>query len=143
MGLTMFEIYDNFLERDYFDNLVGQINDSAFTWKYCDVVAKKSDVTGISQEQSEEQFYFVHNIYEKDQPFSELYEYTKHLYGKLNVRSLIRSRVIMYMNQGKQLPMKSILTLIMIILQYYYISIQIMDLLNLVMVVNVKVLRID
>tara|TARA_B100000482_G_scaffold19715_1_gene13176 strand:- start:359 stop:877 length:519 start_codon:yes stop_codon:yes gene_type:complete len=103
MGLTMFEIYDNFLERDYFDSLVRHINDRIFTWKYCDFVAKKSDDTEISQEQSEEQFYFVHNIYEKDQPCSELYEYTKPLYGKLKVLSLIRSRVIMYMNQGKQI----------------------------------------
>ena len=99
----MFEIYDNFLERDYFDSLVRHINDRIFTWKYCDFVAKKSDDTEISQEQSEEQFYFVHNIYEKDQPCSELYEYTKPLYGKLKVLSLIRSRVIMYMNQGKQI----------------------------------------
>tara|TARA_B100000131_G_C17740862_1_gene460967 strand:- start:50 stop:556 length:507 start_codon:yes stop_codon:yes gene_type:complete len=99
----MFEIYDDFLERDYFDSLLQQINHRDFPWKYCDTVGKPSDATGISKEESAQQFYFVHNIYEQDQPVSELYQYTLPMYGKLDVRALLRSRVIMYMNQGKQI----------------------------------------
>ena len=99
----MFKFYDDFLEKKYFDRLVEQINSRDFPWKYCDTVSHSVDDATISKQESEEQFYFVHNIYEDNQPMSKLYEYILPVYDKLNVRSVMRSRILMYVNQGKQI----------------------------------------
>ena len=58
----MFKFYDDFLEKEYFDRLVEQINSRDFPWKYCDTVSHSVDDATISKQESEEQFYFVHNI---------------------------------------------------------------------------------
>ena len=99
----MFQFYDDFLEKKYFDRLVEQINSRDFPWKYCDTVSHSLDESRISTQELEEQFYFVHNIYENNKPLSPLYEYILPVYDKLDIRSLMRSRIIMYMNQGKQI----------------------------------------
>ena len=74
------EIIDNFLENDYFEELVERFTSPYFPW-YVNPVNKDS-----------EHIQFTHAIYYRDRPESDIYETLKPLLEKLNCLTLIRCK---------------------------------------------------
>ena len=90
------EIYDDFLPQDYFDHLDTQIlHKNQFRWLFQEKVATNDD------DPDDEQFYFIcsffNNLHVEDNFFYQL----QPIFDALEVKSMIRARAIMYMNQGK------------------------------------------
>ena len=93
-----FEIYDDFLPQDYFDHLDKQIlHTNNFRWLFQEKVATNES----NDDPSDEQFYFIcsffNNLHVEDNFFYQL----QPIFDALEVKSIIRARAIMYMNQGK------------------------------------------
>ena len=87
------EIKDNFLEKNYFKTLHKNLLSNDFPWLYQDSVAKPA-------ENNYNHFYFTHTLYEDLAPKTNYYQHIIPILQKLKVKSLIRVRAIMYVNQG-------------------------------------------
>ena len=87
------EITDNTLPIDYFENLQNIIMANNFMWEY------QAKVANIDDEDNGH-FYFVHRLYENLSPccnfFEQLIPYLENI---LDVKAVIRSRVLLYPNQ--------------------------------------------
>ena len=90
-----FEVCDNFIEEDYFEHIESQME--RCWWSLQEQVAYKGDVL------NDKSFYFVHPIFDENHQKSEMHDTLSSLYTLLGVRALIRTRAIMYMNQGEQI----------------------------------------
>ena len=90
-----FNVYDDFIAEDYFEHIESQIDKC--WWSLQEQVAYKGDVN------SDKSFYFVHPIFDENVPKSEMHNELHPLYTLLDVKALIRTRAIMYMNQGEQI----------------------------------------
>lgn len=91
------EVLDNFLEQDYFDHLLKIIAQPIFPWTY------QHEVANHGEEDDLLNFYFVHKIYDEQtfRPVSSLMDELEPLIKALEVKSLLRARVLMYTNTGK------------------------------------------
>lgn len=87
------KIKNNFLERTYFDSLQKNLLSNEFPWLYQDSVAKPA-------ENNYNHFYFTHTFYEDLAPKSNYFQNIIPILQELKVKSLIRVRAIMYVNQG-------------------------------------------
>tara|TARA_X000000368_G_scaffold346905_1_gene286359 strand:+ start:698 stop:1177 length:480 start_codon:yes stop_codon:yes gene_type:complete len=87
------KIKNNFLERTYFDSLQKNLLSNEFPWLYQDSVAKPA-------ENNYNHFYFTHTFYEDLAPKSNYFQNIIPILQQLKVKSLIRVRAIMYVNQG-------------------------------------------
>ena len=88
-------ITDDTLEKEYFTMLQGVVMGHNFPWEYQARVANP-------WENNNEHFYFVHRLYERFSPVSSFMEpLDDYLIKVLNVKSIIRARVLLYPNQGK------------------------------------------
>tara|TARA_B100000287_G_scaffold211401_1_gene199627 strand:+ start:1270 stop:1863 length:594 start_codon:yes stop_codon:yes gene_type:complete len=93
-----FEIYDDFLPKDYFDHLDKQIlHTNNFRWLFQEMVASKNS----SDDVNNEQFYFICSFYNGLQIENDFYYQLRPIFDALKVKAIIRARAIMYMNQGK------------------------------------------
>jgi len=89
------EIIDDFLDQDYFDNLKKDIESNNFPWAF------QRDVA-IADEDLDNQFYFVHRLYENFVPESSFFDHIRPLTDELGAVAIIRARILMYVNQGTQ-----------------------------------------
>jgi len=90
-----FEVYDDFLPKDYFEHLDNQIlHTNKFRWLFQEKVATNDD-------ELNEQFYFICSFYNNLHVESDFYYQLRPIFDLLEVKSIIRARAIMYMNQGK------------------------------------------
>lgn len=93
-----FEIYDDFLPKDYFDHLDKQIlHTNNFRWLFQEKVATMED------DPDDEQFYFICSLYNNLHVEDNFYYQLQPIFDQLEIRSMIRARAIMYMNQGKMI----------------------------------------
>ena len=89
------KITDDTLDKEYFSMLQGVVMGHNFPWEYQARVANP-------WENNNEHFYFVHRLYERFSPVSSFMEpLDDYLIKVLNVKSIIRARVLLYPNQGK------------------------------------------
>ena len=89
------KITDDTLDKEYFSMLQGVVMGHNFPWEYQARVANP-------WENNNEHFYFVHRLYERFSPVSSFMEpLDDYLVIVLNVKSVIRARVLLYPNQGK------------------------------------------
>ncbi len=89
------KITDDTLDKDYFSMLQGVVMGHNFPWEYQARVANP-------WENNNDHFYFVHRLYERFSPISSFMEpLDDYLIKVLNVKSIIRARVLLYPNQGK------------------------------------------
>lgn len=93
-----FEIYDDFLPKDYFDHLDKQIlHTNNFRWLFQEIVATNNS----GDDPNDEQFYFICSFYNGLQIENDFYYQLRPIFDALKVKAIIRARAIMYMNQGK------------------------------------------
>ena len=89
------KITDDTLDKEYFSMLQGVVMGHNFPWEYQARVANP-------WENNNDHFYFVHRLYERFSPVSSFMEpLDDYLIKVLNVKSIIRARVLLYPNQGK------------------------------------------
>ena len=89
------KITDDTLNKEYFTMLQGVVMGHNFPWEYQARVANP-------WENNNDHFYFVHRLYERFSPVSSFMEpLDDYLIKVLNVKSIIRARVLLYPNQGK------------------------------------------
>tara|TARA_B100001175_G_scaffold76645_1_gene64031 strand:- start:684 stop:1175 length:492 start_codon:yes stop_codon:yes gene_type:complete len=93
------QVIDNFLPDDYYEHLYNLITDTKFSWMYQNQVAS----TGEDPRANLDHYYFVHSLFYEYQIESPLYDNFVHLFKLLNVQFLFRARVLLYVNQGKQI----------------------------------------
>ena len=93
-----YNITDNYLDEKYISHLENRILRSGpdFQWLFQEQVAHGEDG-------ADDAFYFVHEVYNHYFPQSAMHNELEHLYNLLNVNALIRCRIIMYVNQGRQI----------------------------------------
>lgn len=94
----MYEEIENFLDEKYFQHLSDRITkgNSQFTWLFQEQVAFKGDL-------NDDAYYFVHPVYEFNNPQSFMHHELQGVYEQLDIKALIRSRILMYTNQGRQI----------------------------------------
>ena len=90
------EIVDNFLDQDYFDFVSGNILSCNFPWLY------ESKVANVDEDKDED-YYFTHRLYEDFEPRSSFFNELLPFFEQLKVKALIRARILLYSNQGKQI----------------------------------------
>ena len=96
------KVVNNFLEDKIFDSLCRLVlYDMDFPWSYT------SGVAHDSLEGDQNGFYFVHPIFEDGKGFatssSELRLRLKPLSKLLDMKQLLRARLLLYVNQGEQI----------------------------------------
>ena len=87
------EIKDNFLDGRYFNELQKDILSCDFPWQYQDSVANRG-------EDNSNHFYFIHTLYGDFAPQSNFFPRVLPVLQELEVHSLIRIRLMLYVNQG-------------------------------------------
>ena len=93
---SLTETTDNFLEREYFDRIVDNVSMPNFPWGF------QKDVAEVDEDHNDH-FYFVHRLYENYIPESSFFDELRPLLDQIGVASLIRMRLLLYVNQGKQI----------------------------------------
>jgi len=93
---SLTETTDNFLEREYFDRIVDTVSMPNFPWGF------QKDVAEVDEDHTNH-FYFVHRLYENYIPESSFFDELRPLLNQMGVASLIRMRLLLYVNQGKQI----------------------------------------
>ena len=89
------KIVDNFLPQDYFEYLQKMMLDHNFPWLYNAEVANRGEVN--------DHFYFTHNLFDNYKPTSSIFEEFIPFFKQLEMNALVRARVLLYTNQGKQI----------------------------------------
>ena len=84
------QIVDNFLQPDYFENLVSVISGEEFPWFYIGHIAEPNDT---------QDNYLTHNFYSNNAPNSNFFDHLKPLLEKLEVKALMRVRALMYIGR--------------------------------------------
>ena len=96
--MSHYEIVDNFLHEDYFKHLDKQIlHMGQFKWSFQECAVAQEDESDIR----DNEFYFISSFYNNLQVEDNFYYQLKPLFDALQVKSIIRCRAIMYMNQGE------------------------------------------
>lgn len=92
-----YKITDDYCEEEYIKHLEKRILQSGpeFQWIFQEQVAHGDEDV--------DSYYFVHEVFNRHSPQSAMHEELKYLYNLLDVRALIRCRVLMFTNQGKQI----------------------------------------
>tara|TARA_B100000700_G_scaffold328448_1_gene446353 strand:+ start:6699 stop:7193 length:495 start_codon:yes stop_codon:yes gene_type:complete len=96
------QVIDDFLDEEYFNELRDLVMGSGFMWMYQDAVGTHAD-------DRVGEFYFVHSLYNGTQCEKESPMFNKivPLLNALDMKSLVRARFLMYVNQGKQVVHES------------------------------------
>jgi len=96
----MFEVKDNFLDKDYFNEIQKEIFSEYFPWYYQPGITSKKD--------SKDKFYFTHNIFsdlEKDYNYgisSRYFSLFKNFLIKIECKSIIRIKANLHLNINKK-----------------------------------------
>ena len=97
---SLVTVQDDFLEREYFDRIVNTVWQGNFPWGF------QRDVARVGEHMEEgygDHFYFVHNLWEHFSPESSFFDELRPVLKQLEVRALIRMRLLLFVNQGKQI----------------------------------------
>ena len=78
------EIYDNFLDKEIFEDLQTQVMGEHFFWKYRGNVVYKDE--------PKEYFQFVHLLFNSNNPTSDKYYLLDPLLNKMGVTALVRAK---------------------------------------------------
>ena len=89
------KIIDNFLPQDYLVHLQRMMLDHNFPWLYNAEVANSGEL--------QDHFYFTHNLFQDFQPTSSIFEEFVPFFKQLEMNALVRSRALLYTNQGRQI----------------------------------------
>ena len=90
------QVIDDALDPDYFKYLHDEIlHTGKFSWTFQEQVATTED------DPDDEQFYFVKSLYHNLKVDNDFYYNLQPLFEALEIKAIIRCRIIMYMNQGK------------------------------------------
>ena len=81
------EIINNFLSDTDFQNLKKNLTSNTFPYFYEE---------GVADENDNEHFYFIHELYYKHTPNSNFFNLILPLINKLNVKSLIRAKINLF-----------------------------------------------
>ena len=98
------EIHDNFLTEPYLKHLQSIFFNQSFPWCYSPFVGYKLEDTKISKEERDNHLYLVHKVYDNLRPIEDSFQTFDQflpILEALEVRSLIRIRALLYVNQGK------------------------------------------
>ncbi len=99
------EIHDNFLTGQYLEHLQKMLLDGGCPWNYSQFVGMRSENSNLSEEEVDNHLYFIHKIYENFRPVEhppfQIFDQLLPILDALDVRSLIRIRALLYVNQGK------------------------------------------
>ena len=90
------EIIDNFLDQDYFEYISGNVLSCNFPWLY------ESRVAHLGEDKDKD-YYFTHRLYEDFEARSSFFNELLQFFELLKVKSLIRARALLYVNQGEQI----------------------------------------
>jgi hypothetical protein len=85
-------VVDNFLPSDYFENLVSLVSNNDFHWFFSGTIADKTDNSDC---------YFAHTVYINHRINSNLFDHLQPLLQKINVKALLRIRVLQYIKQNE------------------------------------------
>lgn len=88
-------IEDNFLSKQEIDAWRLRIKHRDFPWSF------QRSVSDPEGQKSHDHFYFVHCLWDNYKALSPHFEFFKGILSHLKVKSLIRMRLIMYVNQGE------------------------------------------
>tara|TARA_B100001250_G_C19705406_1_gene746701 strand:+ start:673 stop:1209 length:537 start_codon:yes stop_codon:yes gene_type:complete len=89
-------VVDDFCDKDYFKFLQDQVMSHDFPWLYQAEVANPG-------ENKDEDFYFTHRIFENNNPISTFFNPCEKLFQDLDVKAVVRARVLLFVNQGKKI----------------------------------------
>ena len=90
------EIYDNFLEQEYFDNICNYVMVPNFQgWSYCPRVSDEIDDVVHNQ------YYFIHKLYEENGPRTDEYGMIADVLKQIKCNAIIRARLLLYTNVGE------------------------------------------
>ena len=86
----MFEVVDNFLDKNYFNEIKNFILSQEFPWYYNDRISNKNDPKNF--------YYFTHVFYIENSLNSDAYNIWKNFLKKIDCKALIRIKASMYNN---------------------------------------------
>jgi len=94
------EIVDNFVQKEYFNQLFYYFCQTNFPWNYIPTVAYSDSDIRSSTEKDSNLFYMIHTLYMDDKPMSENFEMIEPLLksDKLKIKSVLRARVLLFPN---------------------------------------------
>jgi len=95
----MFEVIDNFLDKEYFNKIKNFILSEEFPWYYNDRISNKNDPKDF--------YYFTHVFYTKNSANSNAYNIWEKFLKKIDCKALIRIKANMYNNINKKRKNKS------------------------------------
>tara|TARA_B100001094_G_C18072917_1_gene741077 strand:+ start:113 stop:703 length:591 start_codon:yes stop_codon:yes gene_type:complete len=98
------EIIDNFLTNQYVTHLQNIFFNRSFPWCYSPFVGYNLQDTKVSKEERDSHLYFIHRIYEELRPIEDSFQTFDQflpILEALKIRSLVRIRALLYVNQGK------------------------------------------
>ena len=90
----MFKVVDNFLDKDYFNQIKNFILSEEFPWYYNDRISNKNDPKDF--------YYFTHIFYIENSANSSGYDMWKNFLKKIDCKALIRIKANMYNNVNKK-----------------------------------------
>ena len=88
------QVIDNAVDQEYFDHLKKSVQ-HCICWTFQEQVATSKD------DPDDEQFYFVKSLYHNLKVDDDFYYNLQPLFEALEIKAIIRCRIIMYVNQGK------------------------------------------
>ena len=97
---SLVTVQDNFLEKDYLNHIINTVWQGNFPWGFQRDVARVGE---HKEDGYEDHFYFVHRLYENFIPESSFFDELRPVLEQLEVRALIRMRLLLFVNQGKQI----------------------------------------
>lgn len=89
-----YQIIDNLLPANIFNNIKTQIMSDEFPFYYNDGITDKSGT-------QTDDFYFTHTMYNNNKPQSNFLTLVDPILNKINMRSLLRVKCNLYPNVGK------------------------------------------
>jgi len=95
----MFEVVDNFLDKDYFNKIKNFILSDEFPWYYNNHISSKNDPKYF--------FYFTHTFYKDNMVNSNSHNVWQNFLKKINCKALIRIKASMYVNINQKRKNKS------------------------------------
>lgn len=99
-----FKVYDNFLDKDIFDELSTVISGWNFPWYYNDTIVHEHDKTLIQDgvDLSIYNYQFAHDFYSNYKPQSDFWYLMEPIIDKIGVQSLLRIKA----NLGLSTPIR-------------------------------------
>ena len=110
LPLESVKIHDNFLTDQYVKHLQSIFFNQSFPWCYSPFVGYNFQDTKISKEERDNHLYLIHKIYDNLRPIEDSFQTFDQflpILEALEVRSLVRIRALLYVNQTEQIKHES------------------------------------